>query len=132
MEIRRNDRFDEIGGHVEGPRQKLGRQRVLDAAGLEGNRGGVRVDVVAVGRARDHVPPHGRSGHADRAREICAKLITLCADVGRDLLVANLGREKGAVPPGAEREIVVSVAEGGLAVALVADRGSDKATETGF
>jgi hypothetical protein len=31
MEIRPGDRSDEIGGNVEGPRKKLGRQRVLDS-----------------------------------------------------------------------------------------------------
>src|ERR1700722_7562803 len=107
------------------PDTSSGRQRVLDAAGLEGDRGSVRINVVTVGRARDHVSPHRRGGHADRAREIAGELFTLCAGIGRDLLVADLGREKSAVPPGAQREIVVSVAEGRLAVALVANGWGD-------
>ena len=45
-------------------------------------------------------------------------------------LVAGLGREIGAVPPGTQREIVVPVAKGWFAVAFVADRRRDEAVET--
>ena len=63
---------------------------------------------------------------------LSGELFALRAGVGRDVLILDLGRKKGTVPPGAERKVVVPVAKGRLIVTLMANGGRDEAVEPGL
>src|SRR5208282_350963 len=92
----------------------------------EGDRGGARVDVLAVGRSGDQPPTEIPTRLTNGAREIGREFAALRPRVGNHVRIADLGCEIFAVAPGAQREKVVPIAVGGLAVAFMTDRWRDE------